>query len=77
MKAVIWTDVFQTTIMLAGLLAAIIQVSLSLSLTFERNCRQLSPFDYNYMIHNMASEIVLYLRLIYCRQTATATIDAR
>jgi len=26
MKAVIWTDVFQTVIMLSGLLAAIIQV---------------------------------------------------
>jgi len=30
MKAVIWTDVFQTGIMLAGLLAAIIQVCLLL-----------------------------------------------
>ena len=28
MKAVIWTDVFQTCVMLAGILAAIIQVSI-------------------------------------------------
>ena len=53
MKAVIWTDVFQTFIMLAGMLAVVIQVR---AIHVIKNASVQSPKNY---FHNNSVDIII------------------